>query len=36
MTQASPLVGVDPDTFLNISRTFAAPREKVYAAWTEP
>ena len=36
MTQASPLAGADLDTFLNITRTFAAPREKVYAAWTEP
>ena len=25
-----------PDTFLNITRTFAAPRDQVYAAWTEP
>ncbi len=36
MSMASPLSSVDPDTFLNISRTFAAPRDQVYAAWTEP
>ena len=36
MTQASPMASVDADTFLNVTRTFAAPRDKVYAAWTEP
>ena len=36
MALASPLASVNPDTFLNITRTFAAPRDQVYAAWTEP
>ena len=36
MSLASPLDSVDPNTFLNITRTFAAPRDQVYAAWTEP
>ena len=36
MSMASPVATANPDTFLNITRTFAAPRDQVYAAWTEP
>ena len=37
MAQANPAtISPDPDTFLNVTRTFAAPREAVYEAWTDP
>ena len=36
MAEVSPATTPDPDTFLNMNRTFAAPRDQVYAAWTEP
>ena len=38
MTQATPVTATspDPDSFLNLTRTFAAPRDAVYAAWTDP
>lgn len=39
MTQASPIAATSPDPdsfFLDLTRTFAAPREAVYAAWTDP
>ena len=36
MAETNPATTPDPATFLNITRTFAAPRDKVYAAWTEP
>ena len=36
MAETNQATTPDPATFLNMTRTFAAPRDKVYAAWTEP
>jgi uncharacterized protein YndB with AHSA1/START domain len=38
MAEAAPApeIGAEPTTVLHVTRTFAAPRERVFRAWTEP